>query len=266
MLRTEAFPAVILIAALSGAGCTTRPPPAEAGRPFDFQRDSLAYSNQLYWSYDFSDPDTVEMRPAPDTAPEGGHRCATMARAVRQFFRAARFDPDAARVSDEEYRRLVRSVLGSDPRRREPAQPPSVIPGYPGLRSFSRDHHEIIDAELGGAVGTYLQRGNWRMIFPFAPRQNRAAVEEWLTQLERGQLPVVRIVNFPIIDVNHTLVLYAAEESSLEVRFLAFDPNDANTPLALVFQRAGASFHYPPTSYFRGGTVQAYEVYDGFFF
>ena len=66
--------------------------------------------------------------------------------------------------------------------------------------------------------------------------------------------------------MNHTLVIFSAEPSPVEVRFLAFDPNDASAPLAFVFRRADASFHYPRTSYTRGGTVQVYEVYDGFFF
>jgi hypothetical protein len=104
------------------------------------------------------------------------------------------------------------------------------------------------------------------MIFPFAPRQKRAAVEGWIEDLARGLLPVVRVVNFPTVDINHTLLLFAAEASPVEVRFSAFDPNNTAAPVSFVFQRADASFLYPATSYFRGGTVQVYEVYDGFFF
>lgn len=274
MLRTEALLAGVLITALTAAGCATRPAPnsatrpapSSAVRPFDFERDSLDYSNKLYWRYDFSQPGKVAVAPEPDTPPEGGHRCASMARAVRQFFDAASFDPDSPRLSDAEYRERVHEVLETDPRQEGPRSPRIVIPGYSDLRSFSREREAIIDRELGGSVATYLQRGNWRMIFPFAPRQNRAAVKGWVEDLARVRLPVVRVVNFPTVDVNHTLVLFAAESSAVEVRFFAFDPNDASTPLSFVFRRADASFHYPQTSYTRGGTVQIYEVYDGIFF
>jgi hypothetical protein len=266
MLRTEALLAGVLITALTAAGCATSPAPRDAERRFDFERDSLAFSNKLYWRYDFSQPGAVAVAPETGTPPEGGHRCASMARAVRQFFDAASFDPGAPRVSDAEYRERVREVLETNPRQAGPRSARIVIPGYSGLRSFSREHEAIIDPELGGAAASYLQRGNWRMIFPFAPRQNRAGVEGWVEDLARGRLPVLRVVNFPTIDVNHTLVLFAAEPSPLEVRFFAYDPNEASTPLSFVFRRADASFHYPRTSYARGGTVQVYEVYDGFFF
>jgi hypothetical protein len=266
MLRTEALLTGVLITALTLAGCATRPAPKGAARSFDFERDSLAYSNKLYWRYDFSQPETVAVAPETGTPQDGGHRCASMARAVRQFFDAASFDPSAPRLSDAEYRERVRAVLDTNPRQAGRRRARILIPGYSGLRSFSREHATIIHHELAGAAASYLQRGNWRMIFPFAPRQNRAAVEGWLEDLARWRLPVVRVVNFPTIDVNHTLVLFAAEPSPLEVRFFAFDPNQASTPLSFVFRRADASFHYPRTSYARGGTVQVYEVYAGFFF
>lgn len=59
------------------------------------------------------------------------------------------------------------------------------------------------------------------------------------------------------------IVVYAAEETAAEVRFLAYDPNDAEQPVVLDYDRAARIFSFPRTPYFPGGPVRAYEVYDG---
>lgn len=255
-----------LLAVALVAGCASAAPPRGPQRSFDFARDSLGFSNELYWEYDFDAPPGAPVTHERQTPIEGGHLCVGMARAVRQFFYAARFEPGAPALDAPGYRARVRAVLDTDPRLRQPSASPVVIPGYPDLRSFSRDHRAMIESELGGAWTTYMQRGNWRMIVPFAPRQLRASAQSWLDELARGELPVVRVVNFPTVDVNHTLVIFAAEQTPLELRFRAYDPNDASAPVSFVFERATRTFHYPRTSYFGGGTVKVYEIYHGFFF
>ena len=189
-----------------------------------------------------------------------------MTRATRQFLYAARFAPDAPPVSEAEYRARVRTVLESDPRREGPSAPPVTIPGYSDLRSFSRAFEGILKHETAGVAAAYLQRGNWRMIFPFAPRQQRATARELVDDLARGHPPIVHLVNFPSIDINHSLLVFEAEETPLEIRFLAYDPNDASQPVQLVFDRATATFQLGRTEYFAGGPVKVYEIYDGFFF
>lgn len=247
-------------------GCASAAPQGPLERRFDFERDGLGFANELYWEYDFDAPPGAPVTHARPTAVEGGHRCVGMAKAVRQFFYAARFAPDQPAVDDASYRVLVRAVLASDPRRETPLEPPIVIPGYPGLRSFSRAHRAVLEEELGGALTTYFQRGNWRMIVPFAPRQLRASAKSWAEDLAAGQLPVVRVVNFPNVDVNHTLMLFAVEETPLELRFQAYDPNDAEAPVSFSFERATATFQYPRTEYSRGGPVKVYEIYHGLLF
>jgi len=233
-------------------------------RSFRWPDDTFAFINQLYWAYDFSEGGQgARARAGPV---EGGHLCVAMVRAARQFFYAARFDPRAPRVGEDEYRALVRAVIDVDPRRRTPLEPPVTIPGYSDLYRFSLDHEALLRAEIGGPLLTYVQRGNWRMIMPFSLRELRASAERWLDALERGHPAIVRVVNFPGVDINHSILLYAAEASPLEIRFHAYDPNDETGPVSFVFDRATATFRYPPAAYFRGGSVKMYEVYDGFLF
>ena len=141
-----------------------------------------------------------------------------------------------------------------------------TIPGYPDLRSFSLEHDDLLKDELAGGWTGFRQRGNWRMIFAFSPNQQRATARELVADLRRGHLPIVHIVNYPIIDINHTALLFAFEETPLELRYHVYDPNNSDAPVSLVFERATATFHYARTDYFPGGPAKVYEVYHGLLF
>jgi hypothetical protein len=255
---------LLVVASLLAAGAACGDPNEVAPRGFDFARDTFAYTNDLYWSYEPRPGDAVtRVSRAPV---EFGQRCISIVRAARQFFHAARFSADAPALSEEEYRERVRAVLGSDPRIEGSAETPTVIPGYPDLRSFSRAHERLLKQELGGRISSYLQRGNWRMILPFTRWHERSTAEALLDHLARGGLPLVRVVNFPVIDINHALLVFDAEPRPGEIRFLAYDPNDVERPVALVFDRASARFRFPRTAYFAGGPVNVYEIFTGVFF
>lgn len=238
---------------------------AVSQRRFDLERDTLAFENELYWVYERV-PGSTELTHRPREGVENGQRCAAMAKVVRQFFWNARFVADLPRVTPEEYEELVHRVLERDSRHREDARGPIVIPAYTDLRAFSADLAPLFKEELGGVWRSYVQRGNWRMIFPFAPRQQRATAEEMREGLVRGDLPIVHLVTFPRQAVNHTVVAYDAHETATTIRFSAYDPNDNEHPLEIVFDRAEATFSIGPREYFAGGQVHLYEIYRGPFF
>jgi hypothetical protein len=66
--------------------------------------------------------------------------------------------------------------------------------------------------------------------------------------------------------MNHMVVVYAAEETPAEMRFLAYDPNNASAPIVLTYDRVARRFSYPRTLYFPGGPVRVYEIYDGWLY
>jgi hypothetical protein len=231
---------------------------ASEPRRFDFARDTFAFANDLYWSYDGA-------APPRDRPVEFGQRCVNVARSARQFFHAARFTGGAP-VSDDEYRERVRAVLAWDPRDDAPAALPVDIPGFGDLRSFSRAYERLLEQELGGPVASYLQRGNWRMILPFTRGSQRATADALLERLARGGLPIARVVNFPVIDINHAVLVFDAEPREGEVVFRAYDPNDVDRPLELRFELERARFRFPTTAYFAGGPVDVYEIFTGPFF
>ena len=138
-----------------------------------------------------------------------------------------------------------------------------IIPGYPDLRSFSADHVALVEHAMAGPWQTYLQRGNWRMIFPFGAHHQTRVAERLLGALTRGWPPIVHVLRYPELTINHLLLVFDAEETPAEIRFWAYDPNDAERPVALTYDRSLRAFSFATTVYFPGGPVKAYEVYDG---
>src|SRR5208283_797373 len=141
------------------------PPPIHAVRAFRFERDTFAFPHELVWKYHF-DPVTGAMTTyKADPPPTYYHRCFVMARATRQFFYHSRFEPGLPTVETIVYRELIREIVSRDSRRACAERERLVIPGYDGLRAFSRAHEGLLKAECGAAWESYFLRSHWRMIF-----------------------------------------------------------------------------------------------------
>ena len=262
----SASAASLLVLALAACATPHVPVPATLDSGLDPTADTFAYANELYWDYD------TGVSPTPRAASSGargadaevfGQRCALMARAVRQFFYGARFDPELPRVSDQRYRELVKQVLATDPRRETPLDDPAVFPGFANLQEFSAHREELLKEKTGGRWRSYLQRGNWRMITPFSPRHQQRTTESLLRSLADGHPPIIHALNFPDITVNHALLVHRAEATATEVRFFSYDPNQPRRDVMLRYDREQATFFMQPTAYFVGGSVKVYEIYDG---
>jgi hypothetical protein len=235
-------------------------PQAAFERPFRFEQDSFAFANELVWSYDFDAEGTWRATGRAGSA-EYTHRCFVLARSARQFFQHARFDAAQPALDEEELRRRVRRVVRTSPRRRLPEDARVLIPGFGSLRELSRAHEALLKDELGGAVWSYNQRGNWRMVMPFGRGHQADAAARLVAALELRRPPVVHLVRFPRIAINHALLLYAYAESAEAIRFSAYDPNAPDAPATLTYDRATRTFTLPHNRYFRGGRVDVYEVY-----
>lgn len=256
--------AVALLALGAALACASPPPhsPVAYARPFRFATDTFSYVNELVWTYHF-DRQGRMIHADRETPTEFGQRCALMVRSVRQFLVHARFDPEAPRLDRDAYLRLIERVLARNPRSRRPDPDPVVVPGYANLRAFSADHEDLFKRAIGGPWRSYVQRGNWRMIYPFLRGQQRETAHELLAEVRRGEPPIVHVVRYPRITINHTVLLFDAEETPEEIRFAFYDPNEAHHPLWLRYDRALRTFDYPRTPYFGGGPVRVYEIYDG---
>jgi hypothetical protein len=234
--------AVFLAASLALvlSGCANVAPPARDAREpapgpaLRFGVDTFAFPNES----------RAKNRGKPDLY---ANYCFVMARAVTQFQRFARFEPSAARVDDDSLSELVSQVVSRAPWR-DPLPPADrvVIPGFASLQELSRDEPDAVKRGLGGPLArfwTMINPTNWRVVFP-APRSHQARVASQIIEELRAGRPVqLLITNFPIIEVNHGVVVYDFKPSGTDdVEFAIYDPNDPPNPGRLTFDGARGRF------------------------
>lgn len=251
----------LALLSLLAAGC------AELGfarasfeRRFELEADSFPFANELVWIYGVDGDGSWRARRQRPAA-EFTHRCFALARGARQFFQHARFEPALPPADEATTRALVREVLETSPRRRLAEGERIVIPGYANLRELGHARAPLLRQELGGPVWSYVQRGNWRLVLPFLRGGQAQTAEQLMRALDRNRPPIVHLVRFPRIEINHAVLLYAYRDEGAEVRFEAYDPNDPGAPAVLSYERATRTFRWPRNAYFRGGRVDVYELY-----
>jgi hypothetical protein len=233
---------------------------------FEFGRDTFSFANELVWEYR---PDAATGRMATrknNPPPQYAHRCFVMVRSARQFFYHARFDGNRPPVPEESYRRLIRQVVGRSPRQPSKKRDKIAIPGFDGLRAFSVACESLLKAECGGAWQSYALRSHWRMVFPISRRNQESVSVELLASFGRRVIPIVHLVRFPQLTINHGMVLFGHQETAAEIRFAAYDPNQPGQPTQLTYRRADRTFHLPPNHYWAGGRVDVIEVFRGWIY
>ena len=241
-------------------------PPVAPARQFDFERDTFSFANELVWEYRL-DPATGSMVTLKNNPPRPyTHRCFVMVRSARQFFYHARFEARQPPVAADSYRRLIRQVVGRSPR--QPSREPDkiVFPGYDGLRAFSQAHEALLKAECGGAWQSYVLRSHWRMVFPISRRHQENISARLLESFDQRAMPIVHLVRFPQLTINHGIVLFGHQETETEILFAAYDPNQPGHPTQLVYRRTEQTFHLPRNHYWAGGRVDVIEVFRGWIY
>ena len=251
---------LIVLAGLLLAGCATSPQSATGSRPFIFAQDTFAYANELVWEYHFDDHGKWIHR-SREPKPDYTHHCFVVARSAKQFFRNARFDPALPKADAATCRTRIRKVVSMSPRKALPEEKKIVIPGYANLRTFSQEQEGLLKALCGGAWESYFQRGHWRMIWPFSRNHQRQTAECLTKEIENNNPPVVHLVRFPSLTINHAVVLFDVRETADRIEFAAYDPNSPGQPAMLTYDRARRSFSFPTNAYFPGGRVDVYEIY-----
>jgi hypothetical protein len=230
-------------------------------RPFQFDRDTFTFANELIWEYEFN-PVTGAMKTHPCDPPATyTHRCFVLVRAARQFFYHARFEPGQPVAEEQTYRQLIREVVSRNPRRASPHK--IVIPGYDCLRAFSRAQAALLKAGCGRAWQSYFIRSHWRMVAPTTRGQQEQMACQLLQAMRERPAPPVHLYCFPSLRINHGILLFGATESDRDIQFDAYDPNVPEHPVKLIFERAARTFTFPRARYWPGGPLNVFEQYVG---
>lgn len=246
---------LLLGALLLTTACATTPSepvPASAGPPsFDFGADTLAFRNEVGARH----PEDVE----PDVY---AHHCFVLARGLRQFFQFARFDPGAPRLSHDEYAARVRAIAAHRPW--EPPLPPAeriVIPGYPHLRAFSTAQEPAVKEGLGGPFWTWLHWTNWRVTVAVNGTHQAGVASDVVRELTQGRLTQLLVTNWPIPELNHTVVAYRFENHADRIEFTIWDPNETETPGTITFDRIAQRFWATNVYATRPGVIRVFKMY-----
>ncbi|MGA2029215.1 MAG: hypothetical protein ABSG87_03980 [Verrucomicrobiota bacterium] len=234
-------------------------------RRFDFGRDRFAFANELIWEYQFDPTTNKTSFHRREPKPNYAHRCFVLTRAARQFLYHARFDAGQKTTDDETYRRLIRKVVSRNPR--TPCEPNEqiIIPGFASLYEFSRAQEKLLKTECGGAWRSYFLRSHWRMVFPISRTHQECTSARLAAAIKQNFSPIVHLVRFPSLTINHGMILFEVAESVNGLEFSAYDPNNSEKPTCIKFDRALQIFFLRANSYWAGGELNVIEIYRGWF-
>src|SRR5262249_53895947 len=124
-----------------------------------------------------------------------------------------------------------------------------VIPGFDGLRAFSRAHGPLLKALCGAPWESYFLRSHWRMIFPVPKWYREMMVKKLKASLPKRGLTLVHLFQFPRITINHGITLFGFTESEAAVEFDAYDPNIPEHPVKLIYDKQRRHFTFAPNRY-----------------
>jgi hypothetical protein len=244
---------LLLGALLLTTACATAPagpfPPSAGPASFQFGPDTFAFRNEIRERH-------------PEEEGMYANYCFVLARGVRQFFQYARFDPEAPRLTSAEYARIVAALAAHKPW--EPALPPAqriVIPGYPHLRAFSAAEEAAVKEGLGSPVASWFHWTNWRVTRPVSKAHQAEIAEEITSELAQGRLVQLLVTNWPIVELNHTVIAYAYVDRADHVDFTIWDPNEIDTPGVITFDRVAQRFWATQMFAVRPGVIRAFRMY-----
>lgn len=103
------------------------------------------------------------------------------------------------------------------------------------------------------------------MIFPISRGHQKCTAENLFAAVKDNFSPIIHLVKFPALTINHGMILFDATETENEIHFSAYDPNDPEKPAQLKFDRATKTFFLPANSYWAGGELNVIEIYRGWF-
>lgn len=215
-----------------------------------FKVDTFAFRNES----------RVHHRGKPDLY---ANWCFVLARAVTQFQRFARFDPEAPRLDPAAYTALVRRVVAHRPWH-DPLPAPArvVIAGFASLYDLSRDEERAVKAGLGRRFWTLVHPTNWRIVWPSRRSAQFRVMVEAVHEIREGRPVQFLVSDFPRIRLDHAVLAYDYRVTTEDtVDFLVYDPNDPYAPGVVRFHRRTAQFMPAPLTCVDVPSFRAFRMY-----
>ena len=254
--RSYGCVAAIFVAAVS----------AQAGSAdgFNYNRDTLSFANWTVFTY--------ENGHIVSHKNQFGHhysrRCFVMTRSVAQFYKFARFEPNAPKLDENELHKRIRAVTRKSPWH-DPLPPEKriVIPGYRNLRELSSANTQLMQRNIGVGWVVYLRPGNGRMFYLRGKGYQEKTHRLMEDALARGEFFIAYLSDFPILHINHSVLVYKHDKprgaDGID-HYLVYDPNHPEAPRHLEWLPQKREFSYQKDKEFTGGFTRVFQVYGKF--
>lgn len=99
------------------------------------------------------------------------------------------------------------------------------------------------------------------MVFPISRPHQASTAASLASALQQNVPPIIHLVKFPALTINHSMILYDCQETAPGPAFDAYDPNNPNQPRRLLFDRSTSTFSLPSNHYWAGGELDIIEIY-----
>jgi hypothetical protein len=261
--RASFLRSILILLALTSQLSAYEPPTAPAPRAFRYDTDTFSFANETVWNYVNG---SVQADSPKEQAQKRDYtrRCFVVTRAAVQFWKFARFDPNAKPLSKDQLADRIRDITARDVWLAPlPRDQRIVIPGYASLREISAADPSIFQANIGLGWPVYFRAGNMPIVAPVYRETEARLNDEIYRDLQSNYPTLVWLYNFPSLNMNHVVVVYAGEHDGAKYHYRVYDPNYTSGPKKLEYDTATRTFSYQSTFYFKGGTVQARAVYRG---
>lgn len=241
-------------------------PASGRSNDFQFKRDTLSFANSTVFEYREG---VARLRspnqPDKEKTPRYTRRCFVMCRTVVQFKKFARFDPGGRPLNDEELAHRVRELARHPVWESElpPAQR-VVFPGYRNVRQLSEKRGWVLQKNIGLGWPTYFRIGNYRMVYNHSRNYQQKQHDEINKALDRGELFVGFLSDFPTLHINHAVMVYERKPSSPNEkveRYNTYDPNHPDGPRELTWFPDKQVFNFEKDEEFVGGFARVFRVY-----
>src|SRR5256714_7586407 len=228
---------------------------------FNYDRDTLSFANWTVFTYENG-------RIVSHKNQFGHHysrRCFVMTRTVAQFYKFARFEPNAPKIGDNELRKRIRAITRKPPW--HDALPPEkriVIPGYRNLRELSAAQMQLMQRNIGLGWVVYLRPGNVRMFYLRDKNYQAKTHDQLEAALADHEFFIAYLSDFPILHINHSVLVYrhsAPRSADGSDHYLVYDPNHPDAPRHLEWHSAKSEFSYQKDREFAGGFTRVFQIY-----
>ena len=247
-----ALSSVAIVANCFGAGSTVG---------FNYNRDTLSFANTTVFEYHNGEVVSRWGRKSDRYT----RRCFVMTRTVEQFYKFARFDPNAPPLAESELHKRIRAVTRKSPWH-DPLPPEKriVFPGYNNLRELSQANTRLLQRNIGLGWVAYLRPGNARMFYLHEKNYQVKTHQQLEQSLARGEFFIAYLSDFPILHINHSVLVYKHDRprsADGTDHYLVYDPNHPDAPRHLEWLPQKREFSYEKDKEFAGGFTRVFQVY-----